>query len=175
MVAPWGGGWARGGGAFGVGRYGEVLGSDDENTLIAVGKLGKVLLAQSKLAEAEPLLVQAVAWSWNTVGSVSPFYGSLVELRRQQWWLVSEEQQLVTQVADLTKAAGPQIPATLEAEASAARLWHAQPERHAELHAAVRHQLAAKLQRVLNALWFKLCVVCGFGLCFGRAFRRVRV
>ena len=41
-------------------------------TMLAAGNLGQVLLAQGKLAEAEPLLVEAVAWFRNCLLYTSP-------------------------------------------------------------------------------------------------------
>ena len=133
------------------------------------GNLGKVLLAQGKLAEAEPLLVEAVAW-WRESkgwGGMNNIY--LVELRREQGRLDEAEQELGTLVADARKAWGPQDMDVLEAEAVAARLRHAQPDGAAagaaELRAVVermreflgaagrtRIQVTAKWQRVLEGM-----------------------
>jgi tetratricopeptide (TPR) repeat protein len=143
----------------------EVAGNDDESTMIAAGNLGEVLLAQGKLAEAEPLLVEAVAWYRKTFGWGGASNGALVELRREQGRLAEAEQELGTLVADARKVWGPQDPLTLEAEAVAARLKHAQPDGAAvgaaELRAVVErmgeflgaaHQLTAKWQRVLEGM-----------------------
>ena len=80
--------------------------------------------------------------------------------------MAEAEQELGTLVADLRKAAGPQHPDTLEAEAIAARLRHAQPDGAAagaaELRAVVErmgeflgaaHQHTVKWQRVLEGMW----------------------
>ena len=124
-----------------------------------------MLLAQGKLAEAEPLLVEAVAWFRTKHGWGSLYNSSLVELRREQGRLVEAEQELGTLVADMSKRAGPQHPGTLEAEAVAARLRHAQPDGAAagatELRAVVErmgeflgaaHQYTVKWQRVLDGM-----------------------
>ena len=131
--------------------------------MLAAGSLGEVLLAQGKLAEAEPLLVEAVAWWREKYGWGGLYNAALVELRREQGRLAEAEQELGTLVADARKAWGPQHPLTLEAEAVAARLRHAQPdgaaEGAAELRAVVErmgeflgaaHQFTAKWQRVLK-------------------------
>ena len=60
----------------------EVDGNNNVNTMLAAGNLGKVLLAQGKLAEAEPLLVEAVAWWRKTHGYGGIYNAFLVELRR---------------------------------------------------------------------------------------------
>ena len=130
-----------------------------------VGNLGEVLLAQGKLQEAEPLLVEVVAWARKEAGWGGPYNGSLVELRREQGRLAEAEQELGTLVADLSKGAGPQHPLTLEAEAVAARLRHAQPDGAAagaaELRAVVErmgeflgaaHHCTVKWQRVLEGM-----------------------
>ena len=93
------------------------------------------------------------------------FNSFLVELRREQGRLAEAEQELGTLAADAHKAVGPQHPDTLEAEAIAARLKHAQPngaaEGAAELRAVVArmveflgaaHQLTVKWQRVLEGM-----------------------
>ena len=142
----------------------EVLGNDTVNTMQTAGNLGQVLLAQGKLAEAEPLLVEAVAW-WRKDNGLSDYFASLVELRLEQGRLAEAEQELGTLVADMREAAGPQRPGTLEAEAVAARLRHAQPDGAAagaaELRAVVQrmgeflgaaHQLTAKWQRVREGM-----------------------
>ena len=134
-------------------------------TMLAAGNLGQVLLAQGKLAEAEPLLVEAVAWFREKQGFGGLYNCSLVELRREQGRLDEAEQELGTLVADLRKVAGPQHFSTLEAEAVAARLRHAQPDGAAagaaELRAVVErmgeflgaaHQVTAKWQRVLEGM-----------------------
>jgi tetratricopeptide (TPR) repeat protein len=104
----------------------EVEGNDDDSTMKDAGNLGTVLLAQGKLAEAEPLLVEAVAW-WRKNNSLAPTFASLVELR-EQGRLDEAEQELGTLVADARELWGPQDLDTLEAEAVAARLRHAQPD-----------------------------------------------
>ena len=94
-----------------------------------------------------------------------PYHGALVELRREQGRLDEAEQELGTLVADLRKAWGPQDLETLEAEAVAARLRHAQPDGAAagaaELRAVVErmgeflgaaHQYTVKWQRVLEGM-----------------------
>eukprot|EP00964_Phaeocystis_antarctica_P116207 scaffold80177_cov64-Phaeocystis_antarctica.AAC.2 len=105
----------------------EVTGNDDAATMKAVGNLGKVLLEQGKLAEAEPLLVEAVAY-WRKNNRVSPNFAALVELRRKQRRLPEAEQELGSLVTDMREQWGPQNPYTLEAEAVAAQLRHAQPD-----------------------------------------------
>ena len=143
----------------------EVAGDDDESTMQSAGNLGQVLLAQGKLAEAEPLLVEAVAWCRENTGMGGLYNAALVELRREQGRLAEAEQELGTLVADVRKAWGPQHPLTLEAEAVAARLRHAQPdgaaEGAAELRAVVErmgeflgaaHQYTVKWQRVLEGM-----------------------
>ena len=129
------------------------------------GNLGKVLLAQGKLAEAEPLLVEAVAWFRKKYGYGGMYQGSLVELRLAQGRLAEAEQELGTLVPDARKAWGAQDLDTLEAEAIAARLRHAQPDGKAagaaELRAVVErtgeflgaaHQVTIKWQRVLEEM-----------------------
>ena len=131
----------------------------------AVGSLGQVLLAQGKLAEAEPLLVEAVAWDRKEWGNGGIFNAPLVELRREQGRLDEAEQELGTLVADARKKRGPQHFVTLEAEAVAARLRHAQPDGAAagaaELRTVVErmveflgaaHQHTVKWQRVLEGM-----------------------
>ena len=79
--------------------------------------------------------------------------------------MAEAEQELGTLVADLRKAAGPQHPDTLEAEAIAARLRHAQPDGAAAGAAELRdvvermteflgaaHQFTVKWQRVLEGM-----------------------
>ena len=143
----------------------EVNGNNALSTMQDAGNLGTVLLAQGKLAEAEPLLVEAVAW-WRKKTSWGGIYnGALVELRREQGRLAEAEQELGTLVADLRESMGPQRPSTLEAEAVAARLRHAQPEGAAAGAAELRdvggrmteflgaaHQVTAKWQRVLEGM-----------------------
>ena len=93
------------------------------------------------------------------------FVGDLVELRRWQGRLAEAEQELGTLVADMRRLCGPQHPATLEAEAVAAGLRHAQPDGAAvgaaELRAVVErmteflgaaHQDTRKWQRVLEEM-----------------------
>ena len=91
-----------------------------------IGNLGELCLAQGKLDEAEPLLVEAVTFARKNAGWGGPYLGSLVELRREQGRLAEAAQELGSLVADLRKGAGPQHPLTLEAEAVTARLRHAQ-------------------------------------------------
>ena len=142
----------------------EVSGNDDVATIKAVGNLGKVLLEQGKLAEAELLLVEAVAY-WRKNNRVSPNFAALVELRRKQGRLPEAEQELGTLVADMREAWGAQNPYTLEAEAVAARLRHAQPDGKGpgaeELRAVVQrmgeflgaaHHFTIKWQRVLDKM-----------------------
>ena len=149
--------------ALAAGR--EVSGNDDVATMQAAGNLGTVLLAQGKLAEAEPLLVEAVAWFRKKYGYGGMYQGSLVELRLAQGRRAEAEQELGTLVATMRKASGPQHPATLEAEAVAARLRHAQPDGAAagaaELRAVVErmgeflgaaHQVTRKWQGVLDEM-----------------------
>ena len=98
-------------------------------------------------------------------GGISVFDAFLVELRREQGRLDEAEQELGTLVADARRYWGPQDLDTLEAEAVAARLRHAQPDGAAagaaELRAVVErmgeflgaaHQLTAKWQRVLERM-----------------------
>ena len=117
----------------------EVLGNDTVNTMQTAGNLGKVLLAQGKLAEAEPLLVEAVAWDRKKHGWGGFYNSDLVELRREQGRLAEAEQELGTLVAVLRESWGPQFYGTLEAEAVAARLRHAQPDGAAAGAAELRH------------------------------------
>ena len=91
-----------------------------------IGNLGELCLAQGKLDEADPLLVEAVTFARKNAGWGGPYLGSLVELRREQGRLAEAAQELGSLVADLRKGAGPQHPLTLEAEAVTARLRHAQ-------------------------------------------------
>ena len=134
-------------------------------TMLAAGNLGQVLLAQGKLAEAEPLLVEAVAYCRKKIGMGGVFNSFLVELRREQGRLAEAEQELGTLVADLRKGDGPQHRFTLEAEAVAARLRHAQPDGAAAGAAELRdvvermteflgaaHQYTVKWQRVLEGM-----------------------
>ena len=120
---------------------------------------------RGKLAEAEPLLVEAVALARKKGGWGGGNNTYLVELRREQGRLDEAEQELGTLVADCTRLGGAQHPATLEAEAVAARLRHAQPNGAAagaaELRAVVErmteflgaaHQLTVKWQRVLEGM-----------------------
>ena len=138
------------------------------STMPTAGSLGKVLLAQGKLAEAEPLLVEAVAWfrrKKNVYGGLYNYIAGLVELRREQGRLDEAEQELGTLVADARKRWGPQHQDTLEAEAVAARLRHAQPDGAAAGAAELRdvvermgeflgaaHQDTVKWQRVLEGV-----------------------
>ena len=93
--------------------------------------------------------------------------------------MAEAEQELGTLVADLRKAAGPQHPDTLEAEAIAARLRHAQPDGAAagaaELRAVVErmgeflgaaHQLTVKWQRVLEEMIAGERIAEGVGACW---------
>ena len=131
----------------------------------STGNLGKVLLAQGKLAEAEPLLVEAVAWYRKKYTDGGVYNASLVELRREQGRLAEAEQELGTLVAEAREAWGPQDLDTLEAEAVAARLRHAQPDGAAAGAAELRdvvermleflgaaHQYTVKWQRVLEGM-----------------------
>ena len=142
----------------------EVRGNDHRSTMLAAGNLGVVLLEQGKLAEAEPLLVEAVAWFRKNERWGGPPNAALVELRREQGRLDEAEQELGTLVADMRERA-PQHPATLEAQAVAARLRHAQPDGAAagaaELRAVVErmseflgaaHQVTATWQGVLEGM-----------------------
>ena len=128
----------------------EVNGNDALSTMQDAGNLGKVLLEQGKLAEAEPLLVEAVAWLRKKNGYGGVYNAALVELRREQGRLAEAEQELGTLVADMRKGAGPQHPATLEAEAVAARLRHAQPDGAAAGAAALR-EVVEKMGEFLGA------------------------
>ena len=123
-----------------------------------------MLLAQNKLAEAEPLLVEAVAW-FRKDNALYPYFASLVELRLEQGRLAEAEQELGTLVADARRIWGPQDLDTLEAEAVAARLRHAQPDGAAAGTAELRdvvermveflgaaHQYTVKWQRVLEGM-----------------------
>ena len=83
-----------------------------------------VLLEQGKLAEAEPLLVEAVAWFQKTTRISFPRVP--VELRREQGRLAEAEQELGTLVADLGEM-GSHSTSSPTREAVAARLRHAQP------------------------------------------------
>eukprot|EP00964_Phaeocystis_antarctica_P147706 scaffold114369_cov55-Phaeocystis_antarctica.AAC.1 len=143
----------------------EVSGNDDVATMQSAGSLGKVLLAQGKLAEAEPLLVEAVAWHRKNYGFGGVYQSHLVELLRMQGRLAEAEQELGTLVANARKQWGAQDLDTLEAEAVAARLRHAQPDGKAagaaELRAVVGrmgeflgvgHQFTIKWQRVLDKI-----------------------
>ena len=94
-----------------------------------------------------------------------PYHGALVELRREQGRLDEAEQELGTLVADAREGAGPQHFLTLEAEAVAARLRHAQPDGAAAGAAELRdvvgrmgeflgaaHNYTVKWQRVLEGM-----------------------
>ena len=133
-------------------------------TMLAAGNLGQVLLAQGKLAEAEPLLVEAVTW-WRKNNRLSVYFASLVELRLEQGRLAEAEQELGSLVADARAGLGPQHQQTLIAEAIAARLQHAQPDGAAAGAAALRevvekmgeflgaaHQDTVKYQEVLDEM-----------------------
>ena len=142
-----------------------VSGDDDVDTQRAVGNLGRVLQEQGRLEEAEPLLVEAVAW-WRRKNRINPdFFCSLVELRREQGRLAEAEEELGSLVADAREGLGPQHQDTLLAEATAARLKHAQPggaaAGQAELRAVVErmgeflgaaHQDTVKWRAVLDAM-----------------------
>ena len=132
--------------------------------MMAAGNLGRVLLVQGKLAEAEPLLVEAVAY-WRKNDRLSERFADLVELRREQGRLDEAEQELGTLVTDAREFWGPQDLDTLEAEAVAARLRHAQPggaaAGAAELRDVVKrmteflgaaHHYTVKWQRVLEGM-----------------------
>ena len=116
----------------------------------AAGNLGKVLLAQGKLAEAEPLLVEAVAWDRKMGHWGGVYNGALVELRREQGRLAEAEQELGTLVAKARERWGPQDLDTLEAEAVAARLKHAQPD-GAAAGAAELRDVVARMTEFLGA------------------------
>ena len=101
----------------------------------------------------------------NVYGGLYNYIAPLVELRREQGRLAEAEQELGTLVADARKKRGPQHFVTLEVEAVAARLQHAQPDGAAagaaELRAVVErmgeflgaaHQVTAKWQRVLEGM-----------------------
>ena len=107
-----------------------------------IGNLGELCLAQGKLDEADPLLVEAVTFARKNAGWGGPYLGSLVELRREQGRLAEAAQELGSLVADLRKGAGPQHPLTLEAEAVTARL------RHAQGGAGAAAELRATVQRM---------------------------
>ena len=90
---------------------------------------------------------------------------SLVELRREQGRLAEAEEELGSLVADMRRLQGPQHQLTLLAEATAARLKHAQPggaaAGQAELRAVVErmgeflgaaHQDTVKWRAVLDAM-----------------------
>ena len=83
-------------------------------TMTTAGNFGEVLLAQGKLAEAELLLVEAVAW-FRKNNRTTSYHGALVELRREQGRLDEAEQELGTLVADMQKEWGPQQQYTLGA------------------------------------------------------------
>ena len=98
-------------------------------------------------------------------GGISVFDAFLVELRREQGRLDEAEQELGTLVADARRYWGPQDLDTLEAEAVAARLKHAQPDGAAAGAAELRdvvgrmgeflgaaHQHTVKWQRVLEGM-----------------------
>eukprot|EP00964_Phaeocystis_antarctica_P007130 scaffold3863_cov59-Phaeocystis_antarctica.AAC.1 len=156
----------------------EVSGNDHPSTMRAAGNLGKVLLAQGKLGEAEPLLVEAVAWWRKTFGYGGFCNCALIELRLAQGRLAEAEQELGTLVAYMRKKWGPQDQSTLEAEAVAARLRHAQPDGAAagaaELRAVVgrmgeflgaAHQVTIKWQRVLEEMIAEEIIAEGVGPC----------
>ena len=106
-----------------------------------------------------------MAWYRKEYGFGGEYNGALVELRREQGRLDEAEQELGTLVADMCKKRGPQHQLTLEAEAVAARLRHAQPDGAAAGAAELRdvvermgeflgaaHQDTAKWQRVLEGM-----------------------
>ena len=155
-----------------------VSGNDAVATMTDAGNLGRVLLAQGKLGEAEPLLVEAVAWWRKNQGWGSYFNCYLVELRRKQGRLAEAEQELGTLVADARKQWGAQNPDTLKAEAFAARLRHTQPDGAAagaaELRAVVErmgeflgaaHQNTITWQRVLEEIIAEEIIAEGVGPC----------
>ena len=93
------------------------------------------------------------------------YIGNLVELRRLQGRLAEAEQELGSLVADARAGLGPQHQKTLEVEAVAARLRHAQPGGAAAGAAALRglvekmgeflgaaHQDTVKWQEVLDEM-----------------------
>ena len=141
-----------------------TFGDNDQDTLSAVGNLGRVLQEQGKLEEAEPLLVEAVAWAKKN--GINPFaICSLVELRREQGRLAEAEEELSWLMEHARNVFGPQAQDTLHAEATAARLKHAQPggaaAGQAELRAVVErmgeflgaaHQDTVKWRAVLDAM-----------------------
>ena len=106
-----------------------------------------------------------MSWDRKNIDWGGIYNGALVELRREQGRLDEAEQELGTLVAEMCKKNGPQHWATLEAEAVAARLKHAQPDGAAagaaELRAVVErmreflgaaHQETVKWQRVLEGM-----------------------
>ena len=120
-----------------------------------IGNLGELCLAQGKLDEADPLLVEAVTFARKNAGWGGPYLGSLVELRREQGRLAEAAQELGTLVADLRKGAGPQHPLTLEAEAVTARLRHAQDGAGAAAELGVRatvRRMGKDLNDALNSV-----------------------
>ena len=120
-----------------------------------IGNLGELCLAQGKLDEADPLLVEAVTFARKNAGWGGPYLGSLVELRREQGRLAEAAQELGSLVADLRKGAGPQHPLTLEAEAVTARLRHAQDGAGAAAELGVRatvQRMGKYLNDALNSV-----------------------
>ena len=142
-----------------------VSGDDHVSTQITVGNLGMVLQEQGRLEEAEPLLVEKSAWDKKNNVTNPIAICSLVELRREQGRLAEAEEELGSLVANMRRLLGPQHQFTLLAEATAARLKHAQPggaaAGQAELRAVVErmgeflgaaHQDTVKWRAVLDAM-----------------------
>ena len=106
-----------------------------------------------------------MAWTRKSQGDGGNFNSTLVELLREQGRLDEAEQELGTLVVDMCKKWGPQHENTLEAEAVAARLKHAQPDGAAAGAAELRdvvermgeflgaaHQVTVKWQCVLEGM-----------------------
>ena len=111
--------------------------------------------------DSEEVARHVLAADWDSIKTNA----ALVELRREQGRLDEAEQELGTLVAEARENWGPQDLGTLEAEAVAARLKHAQPDGAAagaaELRAVVErmgeflgaaHQVTAKWQRALEGM-----------------------
>lgn len=134
----------------------DTVGNNNQVTQIAVINLGAVLQELGRLDEAEPLCVEAAMWfrengpQYIKAASV----GALVELRRRQGRLAEAEEELGSLVAETRATLGPQHVQTLDVEAIAARLKHAQPD-DAVAGAAELRTVVEKMGEFLGAAHFQ--------------------